>query len=143
MWQGAVFNHVTFPLTGAHSTAACTSCHQGGVYRGTPRQCAGCHLAEYNATTNPNHTASGFSTSCDQCHNTTMWQGAVFNHRFPLQGPHNVSCTTCHTNPSSYAAFDCLVCHEHNQTKMDDVHKEVSGYSYSSPACYGCHPTGR
>jgi len=143
MWEGATFNHTTFPLTGAHISLDCSLCHIGGVFQGTPRNCVDCHLTEYNNTTNPNHAASGFSTNCDQCHSTTMWPGAVFNHTFPIQGNHNVSCTVCHTDPNNNSVFTCLVCHEHNKTKMDDKHKSVAGYSYSSPACLNCHPNGK
>jgi hypothetical protein len=36
--------------------------------------------------------------------------------------------------------FTCLNCHAQNDT--DDDHDDVSGYTYSSPACYNCHPNG-
>jgi hypothetical protein len=26
---------------------------------------------------------------------------------------------------------------------MDNEHRDVPGYSYSSPSCYACHPQGR
>lgn len=142
-WGGQGFTHSTFPLTGAHTSVACSKCHVGGVFAGTPRNCVGCHQTDYDNTTNPNHQSSGYSTNCITCHSTSTWQGAVFNHSFPLSGNHNVSCATCHTVPGNNQVFDCLGCHEHNQTKMDDVHSGRSGYVYSSPACVNCHPNGR
>lgn len=142
-WEGARFGHTTFPLTGAHAAVTCSACHQNGVYRGTPQNCASCHIARYNATTNPNHATAGFPTSCEQCHGTSTWQGAVFNHPFPIQGPHNVACAVCHTVPGNSKVFTCIVCHEHNQTEMNQKHSQVSGYSYNSNACYTCHPNGR
>ena len=32
-----------YPLTGSHRTAECESCHVGGIFKGTPRQCYNCH----------------------------------------------------------------------------------------------------
>ena len=36
-WQGAVFEHSSFPLTGQHSAVACEACHVGGRFAGTMR----------------------------------------------------------------------------------------------------------
>ena len=45
-WEQARFNHqASFPLAGKHATAACASCHKNGVYRGTARDCSGCHIS--------------------------------------------------------------------------------------------------
>jgi len=140
-WKGASFVHNLYPLTGAHKSVPCSDCHKNNVYKGTPRNCVDCHLADYNATTNPNHTTAGFPTNCDACHNTSSWQGANFNHKFPIAGPHNVACNQCHTVAGNFKVYDCLTCHK--KPKMDDTHKQVSGYSYSSPACYSCHPNGK
>ena len=51
-----------FALVGVHATQACAACHMNNVYKGTPRDCVGCHQANYNRTQNPNHVAAGFST---------------------------------------------------------------------------------
>ena len=39
------FDHLAtgFPLTGAHQTARCETCHVRGVLKGTARVCAACH----------------------------------------------------------------------------------------------------
>ncbi len=140
-WKGASFVHESYPLTGAHKSVPCTDCHKNNIYKGTPRDCVVCHLTDYNGTTDPNHQATGFPTTCEACHNTSSWQGANFAHSFPRTGPHNVSCNTCHTVPGNFKVFDCLTCHE--KPKTDDKHKEVNGYSYSSPACLSCHPNGK
>ena len=68
-------------------------------------------------------------------------EGARFNHRFPLRGDHNVDCNACHVGGNT-ASFNCLVCHDHSKSRMDDKHKERDGYSYNSNACYQCHPRG-
>jgi hypothetical protein len=31
----------------------------------------------------------------------------------------------------------------HDQRRTDEHHSGVSGYSYTSQACYGCHRNGR
>ena len=150
-WLPGSFNHsaTTFPLTGAHTTTACLACHGDGVYRGKSTACASCHQTDYNQTTNPNHAAASFPTTCASCHTTTTWLGATFNHDgqyFPIySGKHRgkwSSCATCHTSPTNFKVFTCLTCHEHNQTSMDDKHKGRAGYKYDSQSCYACHPRG-
>src|SRR6266567_4047430 len=71
-WAGAVFDHnkTAFPLTGAHATVACTSCHINNKFAGTPTDCYSCHKSNYTSTTNPNHVTAGFPTSCVACHTT-------------------------------------------------------------------------
>ena len=67
-WRPANFDHQTtrFPLTGAHGRVDCAKCHVGGRTTGTPTDCNSCHQANYAATTNPNHVASNFPTTCDE-----------------------------------------------------------------------------
>ncbi len=148
-WRPASFNHslTTFPLTGAHVTVACTSCHVGGLYKGTPQDCYSCHQTEYRAVTDPNHVAAGFPRECGTCHSTSTWSGATFTHKFPIySGAHRGkwnACLDCHNNASSYAVFTCLNCHEHDRARMDDEHKEIRDYVYNSSNCYSCHPQGR
>jgi cell wall-associated NlpC family hydrolase len=77
---GTSFNHnnTTFPLTGAHTTVACASCHINNNHSGSlPTACYGCHQADFTGTTNPNHLTSGFPTDCTKCHTTTNWTSAV------------------------------------------------------------------
>ncbi|HEY6852885.1 MAG TPA: hypothetical protein VI139_01460, partial [Gemmatimonadales bacterium] len=87
VWSSARFNHDAsgFPLTGAHRAAACAQCHGDGVYAGKSTACASCHQADYDATTDPIHSAAGFATTCQTCHTTSGWTGAAFNHTwFPV-----------------------------------------------------------
>lgn len=140
------FNHgAVFALVGVHATQACAACHVNNVFRGTPRDCVGCHLADYNRTTSPVHASAGFPTTCDSCHRASdsSWLQGTFNHLFPItSGPHRVSCTICHQG-GNYQTFTCLVCHEHDRASMDAHHAGRPGYRYDSLACYGCHPNGR
>ena len=143
-WRGPTFNHAAvFPLQGAHASQACASCHRNNVYRGTARDCVGCHRSKYDATRSPNHVAAGFPTTCESCHRATdtNWTQGRFSHRFPLNGPHNVSCAQCHTTANTFAAFNCLACH--SRSKTDEQHKGRNGYRYDSLACYSCHPNGK
>jgi len=150
-WGNGTFDHNTtdFPLVGSHVGVNCIECHANG-YTGTPTECSACHMADYNATTNPNHSSAQFPTDCAQCHTEAAWQPSTFDHDdqyFPIySGTHNGewnTCADCHTNAGNYAVFTCINCHEHdNQTQVNDDHSDVSGYSYNSNACFNCHPNG-
>jgi hypothetical protein len=150
-WKPASFDHGSFPLTLGHAGPSCIECHTSGNYASTPTDCYACHQSAYSGTTNPSHLALGFSTNCTDCHTTEPdWKPAAFREHdsksFPIySGSHNGewnSCTDCHTDPSNYALFSCITCHEHNKTDMDDKHREEAGYSYSSSECLRCHPGG-
>lgn len=143
-WDRAVYSHTGFTLQGRHASTACSECHKNGVYEGTPTDCASCHIDDYNGTADPNHRAAGFPTDCAECHGTGAagWSGADFDHPFPItSGRHaGVACSECHTT-SDYRVFTCLGCHEPSST--NSRHQDVSGYTYSSQACYSCHPNGQ
>jgi hypothetical protein len=140
-WKPATFNHSIFPLTLGHSTPACTDCHIGGNYTTTPTDCYACHKTNYDNTTNPNHAALNFSTTCTLCHTTNPgWTPASYTQHdsqyFPIySGRHRgawKTCTDCHPNPANYTLFNCIACHA-------NAH---SGENYTNAQCYQCHPTG-
>lgn len=145
-WSGAKFDHNTltkFPLTGAHASVACESCHVNNKYVGTPTDCYSCHANDFNKTTNPNHVQSGFPTTCQTCHTTTAWQPASFDHSktaFPLTGAHrSVACASCHIN-NKYAGTptDCYSCHANDFNKTANPNHVQSGFP---TACQTCHTT--
>ncbi|MFA5417330.1 MAG: hypothetical protein WC341_02620 [Bacteroidales bacterium] len=151
-WVPATFDvhNDYYLLQGAHTSIAndCSACHQGN-YNNTPNSCVGCHQTDYNQTTNPAHAAAQFPTECETCHTQSAWAPSTFNHDgqyFPIySGKHNGEwnlCSDCHTNPTNYAVFSCIDCHEHNKPDTDDEHDGVSGYQYNSNACFDCHPDG-
>ncbi|MFB3813540.1 MAG: cytochrome c3 family protein [Terriglobales bacterium] len=149
-WSGATFDHAKtgFALTGAHVKVSCVSCHVGGRYAGTPTDCYSCHKTEYTGTTNPNHVAAQFPTNCAVCHSTAGWQGATFNHTwFPIYtGKHAgkwTTCGDCHVNPSNYAVFSCITCHQHDAANVVPEHRDVRNFVYSATSCYSCHPAGQ
>jgi Zn finger protein HypA/HybF involved in hydrogenase expression len=151
VWDPSTFNHnqTAFPLTGAHTSLQCVSCHANG-YAGTPTDCYACHQNDYNGATNPNHPAAGFPHDCQSCHSTNNWNQTTYNHDSQFfriySGRHQgqwTLCADCHTNPNNFAVFECINCHEHNRLDTDNRHLEVPNYQYLSSACYTCHRSVR
>jgi hypothetical protein len=145
-WSASFDHNRFFVLAGRHLSAACSSCHKNNVYRGTPRDCYPCHQAQYDRTTNPNHRAAGFPTTCETCHRSSdgsFNQGRFTHTWFPItSGKHaGRACAECHTDSNNYKVFSCTRCHERAQT--DQKHAGRAGYRYDSAACYSCHPTGQ
>ena len=96
-------------------------------------ECFACHADDFNNATNPNHQASGFPTTCDDCHSTSSWTPANFDHNFyPISSQHiNVNCNECHSEPSYQP--QCLSCH------LDDFNE---GHDPGDPTdCWACHST--
>ncbi len=93
---GRDFNHMTtgFPLSGGHAAAACESCHTGGVFKGTPRTCDGCHAVGRRIVATPKNDRHIVTDApCESCHfNTATWLGVRYNHGAALPG----QCQTCH-----------------------------------------------
>lgn len=93
---GRDFNHdVTgFPLTGGHATAACETCHVAGVFKGTPKNCDGCHALGRRVVATPKSTSHIVTDApCEICHfNNFTFQGARYNHGTALPG----QCVSCH-----------------------------------------------
>jgi hypothetical protein len=140
-WDGAAFVHSGFPLTGAHAAADCALCHTGGVFAGTPSDCADCHLAEYQAATNPVHASGSFPTTCQSCHSTAGWQPATFSHTsWPLTGAHVAAdCAQCHVGGVfAGTPTNCVDCHLADYQGTSAPNHAVSGFPTS---CDTCHTT--
>ncbi len=149
-WLNATFNHNStgFPLTGMHTVPPrqCTDCHVNSNYNLTSTACVTCHLTDFQGTTNPNHVSSNFPQGCDQCHNTTSWLNATFNHNstgFPLTGAHTSpprQCTDCHVNNNyNLTSTACVSCH---QTDYNNATTPVNHISAGFPTtCETCHDT--
>ena len=106
--QVKAFDHAAtrFPLVGAHRTIACAGCHRPAngektmrnvVFNSVASTCVGCHADIHGGQ----FAASNKTTDCANCHNSTRWKPATFDHdkrtTFPLQGAHrNVACVDCH-----------------------------------------------
>ncbi len=130
-WQDARFDHnlAAFKLTGAHVNAQCQTCHINNVFKGTPTLCGACHAKD------DEHNGA-FGSNCAQCHTTSSWEGATFDHNlaaFKLTGAHvNVRCQTCHVNDVFKGTpTSCGACHA-----KDDEHGGAFGAN-----CGQCHTT--
>ena len=143
-WQPANFDHnlTNFPLTGAHTTVECASCHING-YAGTSTLCVDCHTADFNQTTNPNHTAIGISNDCASCHTTEPgWSPATFdvhNDYYVIEGAHTAfanDCATCHNGDYANTPNTCGGCHIDNYNATTNPNHQPAGYSTE---CASCH----
>lgn len=107
-WSPAHFDHSRFPLSGAHRSLACVSCHSSGVFSGLGTACANCHSAP--------STHAGLSTNCGGCHSTSRFSPSTFGHpqvgeHIP-SGEHRLACNDCHL--STFAQASCTKCHSSN-----------------------------
>jgi hypothetical protein len=143
-WQGATFDHnlSSFPLTGAHISVSCAQCHVNGVFTGTTQQCVGCHLADFQKTTSPNHATAGFPQDCATCHTTTNWTSATFNHAttgFELVGLHATQqCAACHVNNNySLTSAACIGCHLNDFNGANDPPHKAAGFPQDCTLCHG------
>jgi nitrate/TMAO reductase-like tetraheme cytochrome c subunit len=141
-WAGSGFSHNYFPLKQGHSNLKCTDCHLTNVYSDAKPDCYSCHQLNYNATTNPDHIVSKFSTNCQECHSLSPgWKPTTFDHtRFPLTLGHaSPTCTDCHKGGNySSTSSDCYSCHQTDyNNSINPNHKTLS----FSTTCSSCHTT--
>ncbi len=96
------------------------------------QRCAFCHTA-------PKDTMHrDLKVECSQCHQTTAWTPATFDHDkfFVLDRDHNATCDTCHKN-SDYSQYTCYGCHEHSQANVRAEHVEEGIRDFEN--CVECH----
>ena len=132
-----------FVLDGQHAAVQCLTCHVEEKFRGTPKECAGCHQE-------PQIHAGLFGVDCAACHTTTAWAPAMLTqHTFPLdhgrrspsggeQG--EITCATCHTN--SYVTYTCYGCHEHDPAEIQRTHAQEDIAGERLNECAACHAAG-
>lgn len=147
---GRDFNHMTtgFILSGGHAVAACETCHIGGVFKGTPRACDGCHATGKRVIATPkSNTHIVTDAQCDTCHfNTATWLGARYNHGTAIQG----QCRTCHNGrqaagkPGSHnmgkkATESCDSCHRTSAWTPSSWNHTIGGSCDQA----GCHLAGQ
>jgi Cytochrome c7 and related cytochrome c len=146
-FTGATFDHskTAFALFGAHLQAQCSTCHGANNVLLFPKpagqdDCVACHKPEYDQQ----HTGSGFPVTCADCHSTTTFTGATFDHSttpFKLVGAHvQAQCSACHGAnnvllfPKPANQDECIACH---QTDYDGKHAG----SGIPTTCLSCHTT--
>jgi hypothetical protein len=160
-----VFDHSNtgFDLTGGHSPVPCASCHIGGQFQGTPKECMGCHTTNgrINATAKPIQHIQA-SDRCETCHSTSAWQavpivdhnevfGACFNCHNNIQVPGKPAnhipvqsdCNSCHTELSwqpvnfnhDFVGDNCFSCHNNVQAEG----RPPQHIPILQPLCSNCH----
>ncbi len=151
LWTDATFNHSTtgFTLTGAHTVPPrqCIDCHINNNYALNSALCYSCHQKDYAGTTNPAHAAAGFPTTCELCHDTTVWTDSTFNHNntaFPLTGAHTVPprvCADCHVN-NNYTTLPttCIGCHQTDYNNTTNPGHSAQPQFFPT-TCQTCHTT--
>ena len=140
------FDHLTtgYALSGMHATARCESCHQGGMFKGTPRDCASCHssggrFAKGNVLMPVQHLPT--TATCDSCHTTRIFSGARFSHAQVPSG----SCQTCHNGSTATAktanhmstSASCDTCHA-TMAWLPAKAMDHSGFN-AATYCASCH----
>ena len=136
------FHNKFYKLDGKHTNVACVKCHTNNNYDNTPEDCIGCHKKDYDATTNPKHTASAYPTNaCKSCHTTKGWKPAdpKFHDKFfALKGKHiGVKCESCHVN-GKYKGTpkDCYSCHTNDYKTAKPPHSDGA---FPKGSCISCH----
>src|ERR1700722_17415808 len=166
--QRTGFDHLAtgFELRDAHRDMACEYCHVNGVFKGTPRNCEGCHTigGRISGTPKPpNHIISadncslchagynfapifrmdhtGAKGTCSSCHNNVTATGKDAKH---ILSDNN--CTACHTTvaftPARMEHADllqkeqCTGCHNGIRASAKPLHPVITTIN-----CNGCHTT--
>lgn len=138
-----------FPLLGPHNMADCYDCHLTVSlleFQPLGIECIDCHQEEYMATSQPNHTLSGFSTDCSDCHsmNSFAWVSSGFNHDFfPLSEGHAVNdCSQCHKNGDDYssASPECYTCHLSDYSATTNPNHYTANISNTCDECHTTQP---
>ncbi len=146
------FDHLKtgFALTGTHLAQRCESCHQLGVFKGTPRDCASCHtagsrLARSNVVRPDKHIPT--QLACDSCHNTQAFTGAKFNHLGVAVG----SCVTCHaaglapgkSTGHLVTSASCDTCHRTTAWRPAAAFNHVGVAAGTCATCHGVTAKGK
>lgn len=139
------FNHnqTGFPLTGAHVKVECETCHTGGVFKGTPTDCAGCHTAGRRVVApfkSVNHMPT--NAACNTCHTQAItFLNAKFNH----VGVQPKACMTCHNGKTAIGKPNG---HPVTNLSCDSCHRTSAwlppGFDHAPPlaSCITCHIVG-
>jgi hypothetical protein len=157
------------PLTGMHALTECRDCHARTLdqsWSSVPADCYACHADDYRRPDlHPLHVGvpgdpeqPPFPRECATCHRATGWLPVFVDARlatsgfalsaasdhdaaFPLsRGPHRgADCRSCHPSAATPRAVRCDGCHAHDERKLLEQHRAVSGYG---TACLTCHPGG-
>jgi hypothetical protein len=163
-WRSVRFDHdkTAFPLRDHHQSIPCAACHAGERYKGTPKQCVGCHA--------PDDAHKGTrGTDCAKCHTSADWKSQKFDHArdtgFALLGRHaRIACADCHRSGDLKAKIpkvcsgchagadshegrfgtDCGSCHGNELWRIENYdhagrHKFALDGAHAKLDCHTCH----
>jgi NMD protein affecting ribosome stability and mRNA decay len=100
-------------------------------------------LPDFQKASNPNHVSLGLPQTCQNCHSTSAWQPASFNHDsvgFPLTGGHaKLQCDQCHSNGNfNLTTTACVSCHLKDFQGTTNPNHMTTGIPQQ---CEICHTT--
>ncbi len=139
------FDHAKtgFLLRDVHTTLRCEQCHVDGIFKNTPKDCAGCHSIGSRVGASPkpvNHVQT--TLPCDTCHTSpTSFLVKNFKHPGITSG-----CSTCHNSQSSGVmsrpanhfptALPCESCHTNTNT-FTSWRMDHTGIFSNCGSCHG------
>jgi hypothetical protein len=128
-------SHPLFPLTGAHLStgkcSTCASCHNGGVFNGTPKSCTTCHNGDPRWMTvgRPTLHIPTLLIECNSCHTTVSFSTGTNMNHVALNG---MKCITCHLRGTNYLG---------NMERMSLTHYQKTPVP-TDCSQVGCHRPG-
>lgn len=141
---GPAFDHsrTGFILRDVHRTLKCEQCHIDGIFKNTPKDCAGCHATGTRVSAKPkpiNHVPT--TAACDTCHiSATTFLVKSFSHVGITGG-----CSTCH-NGQSLGVMSKPAAHIPTNLPCESCHKNTSTFlSWTmdhtgiTSGCASCH----
>ncbi len=143
---GSGFDHsaTAFVLSGKHEDVRCDACHLRGIFKGTPKECAGCHVQNNPRGALAMPTLHLQTTqACDACHSPAGFANTHFSHFSVSPG----NCASCHDSiraPGKTATHvptsaSCDQCHN-TQSFSQVLVKPDNHIPYqASAACSDCH----
>ncbi|MDE2382993.1 MAG: hypothetical protein KGO53_00125 [Alphaproteobacteria bacterium] len=131
------FNHqaTRFPLEGMHIKVTCETCHKGGVFKGVPRDCLGCHNGTMATGKSVTHPAT--TNVCADCHNTVDFSQVHVDHSKISTG-----CFSCHDGKTAEGKNKT---HIKSTKKCEDCHVTSSwivvrfNHETTNEPCQACH----
>lgn len=124
--SGSTFDHskTAFILKDVHATLKCEQCHVDGIFKNTPKDCAGCHTTGTRVGAKPkplNHVPTNLA--CDTCHiSAANFLVKSFNHVSVIG-----DCATCH-NGQSLGVLSKSTNHFPTQAPCEYCHKNTSTF---------------
>ena len=144
-----IHERTRFPLLAAHAALDCEACHRAAQPRefaNAPVECAGCHLADFQSTRDPDHQRLGFPLQCEQCHSpaSRAWRGGAFGGSFahpasfPLTGAHAaLPCSSCHATGFTGTPRECVACHGDDFDRTSNPNHRATGFPTTCQDCHG------